>query len=66
MENAFIILHQGLPFDKKVFVSAEEARNYIVFTFPKRKWKHYNANVNKFICALYGSIFEIVELTYNK
>jgi hypothetical protein len=63
-DNAFVILHKGLPFKNKVFNSAEEARNYIVFTFPKRQWK--KRAENEFVCALFGAIFNIIELTYNK
>jgi hypothetical protein len=64
MESIFIIMHKKVVFNEVFFTSAEEARNYIVFNYPKRKFKRPNENT--FICANYGTTFNIEEIFKSK
>jgi hypothetical protein len=63
-QSIFIIMHKKVVYKDIFFVSAEEARNYIVFNYPKRRFKRPNENT--FICAKYGTIFNIEEIFKSK
>lgn len=60
METKFVIMKKGLVMDEKFFNSEAQARNYIVFKYPKRKWK--NPSEREYICRNYGTKLTIVEL----
>jgi hypothetical protein len=64
MQSVFIIMHKKVVYKGVFFTSAEEARNYILFNYPKRRFKRPNENT--FICANYGTTFNIEEIFKSK
>ena len=56
----FIIMNKNKVFEGLFFNSEQEARNFIKFKYPKRKFKE---NVeNTFICKRWGTTFKVQEL----
>ena len=62
METKFVIMKKGLVMDEKFFNSEAQARNYIAFKYPKRRWK--KPSEREYICSNHGTKLKIVEL-YN-
>lgn len=55
-----VIMHKGQILKSILFNSISEARNSLRFMYPKIKFKEQAKNT--FVCSLYGSKFEIIEL----
>ena len=59
-DKAFVIMHKGSVNKNVFFSSVEQARNWIGFNYPKRRFKEPEENV--FVCSNYGTTFKIVEI----
>jgi hypothetical protein len=55
-----VIIKSGEVFEGKVFESVEQARNYIKFKYPRRRFKEEIPNVFK--CTRHGTMFKFIEL----
>jgi len=55
-----IIIHKGKVVNQMLFQSISEARNVFKFLFPNKKFKETEKNT--FVCARYGTRYEIVLL----
>ena len=60
--RAFVIMHKGAVNKNIFFSNIEQARNWITFNYPKRRFKEPHENV--FVCSNYGTKFEIVEIRH--
>ena len=60
--SAFVIMHKGAVNKNIFFSSIEQARNWIKFNYPKRRFKEPRENV--FVCSNYGTTFKIVEIRH--
>jgi hypothetical protein len=56
-----VVMKSGEVFEGKVFESIEQARNYIKFKYPRRRFKEETPNV--FTCTRYGTMFGFIKLT---
>ena len=61
-DSAFVIMHKGAVNKNIFFSNIEQARNWITFNYPKRRFKEQHENV--FVCSNYGTKFEIVEIRH--
>lgn len=56
----FVIMHRGEVWFNRYFLNVDECRNFIKMQYPKRRFKE--PMPDKFVCARYGTTFEIVTL----
>ena len=61
-DSAFVIMHKGAVNKNIFFSNIEQARNWIKFNYPKRRFKEPRENV--FVCSKYGTKLEIVEIRH--
>ena len=61
-DSAFVIMHKGAVNKNIFFSNVEQARNWIKFNYPKRRFKEPQENV--FVCSNYGTTFKIVEIRH--
>ena len=61
-DSAFVIMHKGAVYKNIFFSGVEQARNWIKFNYPKRRFKEPQENV--FVCSNYGTKFEVVEIKH--
>jgi hypothetical protein len=61
-DSAFVIMHKGAVNKNIFFSNVEQARNWIKFNYPKRRFKEPEENV--FVCSNYGTTFKIVEIRH--
>lgn len=64
MNYVFVIMNKGEVYESKFFYKLAEARNYIKFRHPKKRWKE--PVENQFVCCYTGMKMTVVELTDNK
>ncbi len=64
METIYVIMNKGEVYHGRFFEKLGEARNYIKFKNPTRKWKEPVENT--LVCAYYGTTFKIMEITNGK
>lgn len=57
-------MHANKVLNNLFFDSDSQAKNYLKFLSPKRKWKRPDDNT--FVCVLSGAIFRIKELNHNE
>jgi hypothetical protein len=60
MREVWIIKRSKDILDNRFFDTEEQAKNYIVWKYPKRRFK--KPEDNTFICAFYGTVLNIVKL----
>lgn len=61
-DSVFVIMHKGVVNKNIFFSNAEQARNWIKFNYPKRRFKEPQENV--FVCSNYGTTLKIVEIRH--
>lgn len=56
-----VIIHKKSVYKNMLFDNAQQAKKWLRLQQPKRRWKMIQ-NESVFVCCLYGSKFEFVEL----